>query len=87
LQTTATNLEAAITAESGRALAAEQANAAAIVVERGRIDNLATVSGEYITRDELKASSATAATGFINRLWAGRTRPAGLPNADGTTSV
>lgn len=87
LQTTATNLEAAITAESGRAVAAEQANADFIAVERARIDTANAVSQEFITRDELKAATEPAAQGFIARLWAGRTRPAGLPNADGTTSA
>lgn len=87
LETTVDNLEAAITAESGRAVAAEQANAAAIAVERGRIDAANVAAQEFVTRDELKTGTEAAATGFINRLWAGRTRPAGLPNADGTTSA
>lgn len=42
---------------------------------------------EFPTRDELKASHEQSAQAFINRLWVGRTRPAGLPNADGTSSV
>lgn len=87
LQTTATNLEAAITAESGRAVAAEQNLNTAIGVERDRINALNTANAEFLTRDELDGSMGVAAQGFISTLWAGRTRPAGLPNADGSVSA
>lgn len=52
-----------------------------------RVSSLETAIQEFPTRDELKASHEQSAQAFINRLWVGRTRPAGLPNADGTTSI
>lgn len=52
-----------------------------------RVTDLETTIQEFPTRDELKASHEQSAQAFINRLWVGRTRPAGLPNADGTSSV
>lgn len=87
LQATTGNLEQAITAESNRAVTAEQNLNTAIAAERARIDGLTTATGEFVTRDELKSGLELAAQSFIDRLWQGRARPAGLPNADGTTSA
>lgn len=52
-----------------------------------RVTALESAIQEFPTRDELKASHENAAQAFINRLWVGRTRPAGLLNADGSVSV
>lgn len=87
LNSTAISLQDALTIEAGRALAAEVSLNDAVGVERARIDALAILNGNFVTRNELSADGQFSGQAFINRLLAGKTRPGGLPNTDGTTSV
>jgi hypothetical protein len=87
LETTATNLESALEGEATARVAADQANTAAINAEKSRIDGLTTQIGNFATREEIGNDMTAAGQSFIDRLWAGRTRPAGLMNADGSVSA
>lgn len=85
-ETAITAAETAIADEEAARIAGDAANATAIATEKARIDQINVEREQYITRPELDSSMGVSAQGFIDTLWVGRTRPAGLPNADGTVS-
>lgn len=86
LNSTATTLQSTIATETSRALAAEAALSAGVDLVNGRVDAVVNEMGNFVTRDELSLDGQLSGQAFINRLWAGKTRPAGLPNTDGTVS-
>lgn len=73
--TAITNLQTAVTELGARMTAAEN-----------RLDAIETAAEDYVTRTELANDSQLAGQAMINRMWQGRTRPAGLPNTDGSVS-
>jgi hypothetical protein len=87
LTTTAGNLEDAVTAEATARVAADQVNTAAINAEKARVDALTTQASKFVTRQEIGNDLEAAGQAHINALWAGRTRPAGLANTDGSVSA
>jgi len=51
------------------------------------VDTIQTTTAGFVTRDETAQDTEGMAASFVATMWAGRTRPAGLPNADGTVSA
>lgn len=86
-ETAINNTGAALQDEATARVAGDTANSEAIGVERGRVDALTTQAGTFVTRSELDATMEASGQAFINTLWAGRTRPSGLPNTDGSVSA